>query len=232
MLIPRLARRLFPGTSAVDRQPVPPSVRQFDPPVRRSPLRAWWEVRRSVKAGMPLQDYLAGRLGIYGASAPQGRLPLPWQLRVAAGHIDRVPNADAAADPRLGILADPAGVQEGDDPVAFAAEVQALRAMNRARSLAVLRDLEEEEARIGQLSARLADVQAELEEGQTEQVKGLGEGTAMPAATLRRPPEERGKPALDSAWPLVGLWTLVGGGIIGEAWQYFAPFADLTGVDR
>lgn len=202
--------------------------RQFEVPLKRSRLGAWRDAWRAVRAEVPLQEYLDARLGIYRRETPQVRRPLPSQIDIKNGKVVLEPLADS--DPRLRLLADPAGVREEGDEETFAEERAALQALSRSRTQSVLRDLREKEKQVERHAAHLVEVRDDLEARKAELTARVSIGEVPVTTTRRRAAEERGKPLLDTPWRLLLGWTLMGGFVLSEAYQYFAIVADATGA--
>ena len=202
--------------------------RHFEVSLKRSRPGAWWDAWRAVRAWVPLQEYLEARLGIYRREAPQIRRPLPFQVDIRDGTVVLEPVADQ--DPRLRLLADPAGVREEDDEEDFAEERAALQALSRSRTQSVMRDLREKEDQVGRYTDRLRDVRDDLEERKAELTEKVSAGAVPVAATRRRAAEERGKPLPEASWKRPLGWALMVGFVMAETFQYFAIVADATGA--
>lgn len=208
-----LPRRLRGWFGLSDEPPLRhPRAPRFET-IRRSWAAAYWQARVSVRAGVPLDDYLRSRLGRYAAGLPVPRTQLPLSIEVEDGEIlvgeaapERRPAAPADADAWLAAL-----IQlEGPAVRQEVAELEIRLATIEVEADAARRRGEE-------LSRRLAaDVAA---------------GTVCAPPQVEATAEQLGRPPVSSAVPQAGLRAFAAASIAAETWQVALPLLRAAGVD-
>src|SRR5436309_900028 len=82
------------------------SPSHLDQQVRQSRLRSWWSAENAVHADITQEDHLRRRSREYEAHYRRTHYPLPSDVAIGQGKLERIPNADY----------DPSWEQIRDDP--------------------------------------------------------------------------------------------------------------------
>lgn len=210
-----LAKRLrgWLGLSADPALPRPRTVRLE--PVRRSWPSAFWQARISVRAGVPLDDYLRSRLARYLAalSVPRDRLPV-W-VDVEEGQVAVRP-LDGERRPQA---------TEPPAPDAWLAPLVA------AEGPAVRQEVGELELRLVQLEGEADAARRRTEELSRRLAADVAAGFVQAPGTVEATSEQLGRPALRSAVPQNALLTFAAAAAAAETWQIALPFLRGMGID-
>jgi hypothetical protein len=172
-------------------------------------LDAWLAVR----AGVRIDDFLRHRLARYATRLPVPLESLPVTVDVEGGEaVIRSRPAPGLLGPRLG-------------------------ATGRALALSpdgawTDRALHKAKAAIDALAAREAVVRARQEAAERDLEAALDAGTVVARPAIDATPEQLGRPAVDSPWPVHGLRALAGALLAAEAWRFAGPALAAAGVAR
>lgn len=204
------------------------TLHQFKCPIKRGRLASWWEGHAAVRAKVPLQDYLGCRRYDYQGLAPQSRHPWPFEVRLENGEVHRVPNPEAEKHPWQRILEEPAGEDSFED-----AMVRPLRFRSWSEGQAIFKELGRHEEEFSRLTARLMEVNENLEDMAVERRREIAEGRSPVPATQSRPPRRRGRPCFPASWALwvVATHLAIAAMISVEAFQFAVPYLNAIGVD-
>lgn len=180
-------------------------------PVRRSWLGSFWRARASVRAGIPLDDFLRSRLARHLAAIPVSRARLPLRIDVEDGQL-AVRRVDTASPPPLDAddwLA-PLEAVEGPDVRREAAALE-------ARMTALEGEIDAARRRRDEISRRLAaDVLA-------------GNLAALP------PPDataaQLGRPQVSGPGSRAAVIAFVATALAAESWQVALPLLRGAGLD-
>jgi hypothetical protein len=82
------------------------------------------------------------------------------------------------------------------------------------------------------LAAREAAARARQEAAERALAAALDEGTVVARPAIDATPEQLGRPAVDSAWPIHGLRALAGALLAAEAWRFAGPALAASGFAR
>lgn len=181
-------------------------------PVRRSWLAAFWQARMSVRAGVPLDDFLRSRLARYVAAlgAPRSRLPIA--VDVEDGRIE----VRGAEDP---------------PPPPPAEDDAWLRPLVEAEGPAVRQEVGELEVRLAVLDGELEVAHRRSEEVSRRLAADVATGLVVAPASIEANAEQMGRPHVRSATARTAALAFAGAAVAAETWQIVLPLFRSAGVD-
>lgn len=213
---PRPARtwpRRLRGFFSSARRPGAPRRRSRRPDaVRRSWLAAAWQARGSVRAGVPLDDYLRARLGRYLAGLAVPRATLPVAVEVVDGAVSVRP---AAAPP-------PSPPPSGEEAW--------LAPLVEAEGPAARQDVWDAEARIARAEQALERARARAEEIAHRLAADVSAGLVPAPEAVDATPEQLGRPPVRSGAPAAAAAGFALAALVAETWQVAVPLLAATGL--
>ncbi|WP_041453595.1 hypothetical protein [Anaeromyxobacter dehalogenans] len=182
--------------------------------VRRSWAAAYWQARVSVRAGVPLDDYLRSRLARYSAALPVPRAQLPLSVEVEDGEIlvgEAAPERRPAEPPA-----------DGDAWLAALVHVE---------GPAVRQEVAELEIRLASIEVDADAARRRDEELSRRLAADVAAGTVCAPPQVEATAEQLGRPPVSSAAPQAGLRAFATASIAAETWQIALPLLRAAGVD-
>jgi hypothetical protein len=184
-------------------------------PLRRSWLAALWQARSSVRAGVPLDDFLRSRLARYLAALPVAQARLPVAVAVDDGQLlvrpaepppaPEVPPSDHA-DPWL----EPLVAVEGP---------------------AVRQEVAELEIRLSVLDGELSAARRRKEDLSRRLAADVAAGIVAAPEAIEATAEQLGRPPVRSAVAHEALLAFLGATLLATAWQVGLPLLRAAGLD-
>ncbi len=181
--------------------------------VHRSCIAAFWQARMSVRAGVPLDDFLRSRLARYLAALDAPRSCLPLSVEVEDGVIEVRPT-EAPAPPPL-----PAEGEAWLHPL-VAAEGPAAR-----------QEVGELEVRLAVLDGALDGARRRAEDLSHRLAADVAAGLVAAPAPAETTAEQMGRPPVRSPAGRVAAVGFAGAAVSAETWQIALPLFRTAGVD-
>jgi hypothetical protein len=212
---PALPRRVrgWLGLSVEPPLPRPRAVRVE--PVRRAWLAAFWQARVSVRAGVPLDDYLRSRLARYLSSLPVARTRLPLTIDVDDGQLVVQPGGQ---DPR-------SAAAPTNDPDAW------LAALVASDGPGARQEVSELEVRLAVLDGEADAARRRIDDVSRRLAADVASGIIAAPGDVEATAEQMGRPPVRSAAPHVSLVGFAAAAIAAETWQIAAPLLRSAGID-
>jgi hypothetical protein len=184
-------------------------------PVRRSWLAALWQARSSVRAGVPLDDFLRSRLARYLAAlpVPQGRLPVT--VSVDDGQLLVRP-------------ADPPAAAEAPPPDRVDPWLEPLVAVEGP---AVRQEVAELEIRLSALDGERTAARRRSEELSRRLAADVAAGIVAAPSAVEATAEQLGRPPVRSAAAYETLVAFIAATLLATAWQVALPLLRAAGID-
>lgn len=199
--------------------------------VQRSRVGALVDGWLSVKAGLSLHEHLEKQLAVYADRRPADVVGAPFTLEIVDG---RVVEAPGVLDPRLAVLADPAGFEPAAVGDEDAAQVKATRTLLEGRRNALQHDLAARQEQLANLEARVRETDETEASLRAVLDSALHTGEALPSTTGRRAPASRGRVEPSRLGPLavavLGVACAVM--LVNEVALVYPTFADQAGTPR
>ncbi len=209
-----IPRRLAALLSRDPRLPRPPRAPRLDA-IRRSWLAAFWHARISIRAGVPLDDFLRSRHARYLAGLPHARLPL-------AVEID---DGQIAVRP---VTPEPAEAPPAREPETHDAWLTPLIAVEGP---AVRQEAAELEIRLVALDGELEVARQRTDALSRKLAADVAAGAVAAPASVDATAEQLGRPALRSTTPHAAMLAFAAASILAETWQVTLPLLRVAGVD-
>jgi hypothetical protein len=210
--LPRRVRSYL-GLTTQDR-PLPRPPRLRVEPVRRTWLGAFWHARISVRAGIPLDDYLRSRLARYLAGLPVAHARLPLRVDVDDGQIVVAP-----------------GAPERSVPAAAASADAWLAPLVAAEGPAIRQEVAEHEIRLALLEGEIDAARRRHDDLSARLAADIANGIVAAPPSVEATAEQMGRPVLRSSGPSTALFAFTGAALAAETWQIAVPLLAAAGLD-
>ncbi|HEY6003303.1 MAG TPA: hypothetical protein VIV57_10555, partial [Anaeromyxobacter sp.] len=192
------------------RHPAPPME-----PVHRSWLAALWQARTSVRAGVPLDDFLRSRLARYLAALPVPQARLPVVVAVDDGQLLARP-----AEPPP--TAEPPPVDRADPW---------LEPLVAAEGPAVRQEVAELEIRLSVLDGELGAARHRKDDLARRLASDVAAGIVPAPEAVEATAEQMGRPPVRSAAMHEALLAFIAATLLATAWQVALPLLRAAGLE-
>lgn len=198
--------------------------------VRRGLVEATLSAWAAVRAEIPLERWLSRRLDRHMAAAVgDDYFPSFVPSIEDGGYVDRP--GPLSENPIERALANPSSEGETDEVGEYGVRVRATRAMLRAAADRINRDRAALQQDIARLRAETMDAREQFTDAKIAAQRGLAEGATLPAESLARSAETRGRPSPLPAWRFVAYGSVALAALAAESAACFVIFANISGID-
>ncbi len=183
-------------------------------PIRRGWLAAFWHARISIRAAVPLDEFLRSRLARYLSSLPVPHTRLPLAVEIEDGQI----------------AVRPVSPERAEAPAPGAGEAW-LASLVAAEGPAVRQEAAELEIRLASLDGEIEGSRQRTADLSRKLAADVAAGALPAPASVEATAEQMGRPTVRSAGPHTAMLAFAGAAALAETWQIALPLLRSAGVD-